>query len=295
MSDPIICFGQQPCGIFPKRFLFAKIKTARRLQQQIGGEIVFFYHDSDHDPRETVTVLTDRSTGEKVSLNFEFENKIQKIYSPLYLKRMVPGWKTKWNGSCRLMWVRFGGEVQSGESKPTVAELCLAMYESEGLRGGLRLCARAIQTFAPSLVRSMIICRSPCTRARLCGPVRVTGNFGCIRAGTSSSRLRARDFGNEQVSPTRDTRFRWMQSVIGCTHYVSGASEQHYINKADAPGVLLSSVKKSRTQGRRIPERNEDDRLRIGIACFPLIGGSGILGDCARCRPGAPRARGSFL
>ena len=45
------------------------------------------------------------------------------------------------------------------------------------------------------------------------------------------------DFGPEQISPTRDTRFVWMQSVIRCTHYVAGASEQHYINKANAPEV----------------------------------------------------------
>ena len=41
----------------------------------------------------------------------------------------------------------------------------------------------------------------------------------------------------QQISPTRDTRFRWMQKVIGCTHYIAGASEQNYINKADGPGV----------------------------------------------------------
>jgi hypothetical protein len=45
------------------------------------------------------------------------------------------------------------------------------------------------------------------------------------------------EFGPEQISPTRDTRFSWMQSVIGCTHYVAGASEQQYMNKADAPNV----------------------------------------------------------
>jgi hypothetical protein len=28
-----------------------------------------------------------------------------------------------------------------------------------------------------------------------------------------------------------------MQSVIRCTHYVAGASEQHYINKADDSAV----------------------------------------------------------
>ena len=52
MSEPIICFGQQPCGFFPKRFLYAKIETARRLQKEIGGEIVFFFHDSDATRRD---------------------------------------------------------------------------------------------------------------------------------------------------------------------------------------------------------------------------------------------------
>ncbi|HST30964.1 MAG TPA: hypothetical protein VLK27_09030, partial [Chthoniobacterales bacterium] len=75
MPDPIICFGQQPCGIFPKRFLFAKIRTARQLQREIGGAIVFFYRDSDHDPRETTTVLHDHHTGRKFSLNFVYENR----------------------------------------------------------------------------------------------------------------------------------------------------------------------------------------------------------------------------
>jgi hypothetical protein len=47
------------------------------------------------------------------------------------------------------------------------------------------------------------------------------------------------EFGPEQISPTRDTRFHWMQSVIRCTHYIAGASEQRYMNEADAPGVKL--------------------------------------------------------
>ena len=82
MSSPIIGFGQQPCGFFPKRFLFAKIQTARRLQSEIGGEIVFFYHDSDHDPRETKTRLRHRKTNELAQLNFAFQNKIQRKFSP---------------------------------------------------------------------------------------------------------------------------------------------------------------------------------------------------------------------
>src|SRR3954462_15429816 len=95
MSAPIICFGQQPCGFFPKRFLYAKIVTARRLQREIGGEIVFFFHDSDHDPRETATVLRERQTGAEQSLNFQFANKIQKQVSPLYAKRIALDWQAK--------------------------------------------------------------------------------------------------------------------------------------------------------------------------------------------------------
>jgi len=84
MDHPIICFGQQPCGFFPKRFLFAKIVTARRLQKEIGGEIVFFFHDSDHDPRETITIVRDQRSGRDVALNFQFENSIQKkVFAPV--------------------------------------------------------------------------------------------------------------------------------------------------------------------------------------------------------------------
>ena len=92
-SAPVICFGQQPCGIFPRRFLHAKFVTARRLQAELGGRIVFFYHDSDHDPRETQTCLRHRKTGEPHTLNFAFENKLQRKHSPLYQKRVAATWR----------------------------------------------------------------------------------------------------------------------------------------------------------------------------------------------------------
>ena len=41
----------------------------------------------------------------------------------------------------------------------------------------------------------------------------------------------------EQISPTRDTRLRWMQSVIQCTHYVAGAGEQAYLRQEEAPDI----------------------------------------------------------
>src|SRR5207249_4040884 len=52
----------------------------------------------------------------------------------------------------------------------------------------------------------------------------------------------ASGFRKEQISPTRDTRLRWMQSVIHCTHYVTGAGEQVYLRPADAPRLRFHPV-----------------------------------------------------
>jgi hypothetical protein len=51
--------------------------------------------------------------------------------------------------------------------------------------------------------------------------------------------LPSQQYDATQISPTRDTRLRWMQSVIRCTHYVVGASERQYLSVADAPGVTF--------------------------------------------------------
>ena len=51
--------------------------------------------------------------------------------------------------------------------------------------------------------------------------------------------LPATEFTKEQVSPTRDSRLRWMQSIIRCTHYIAGAGEQAYLNQADAPEITF--------------------------------------------------------
>jgi hypothetical protein len=44
-------------------------------------------------------------------------------------------------------------------------------------------------------------------------------------------------FTREQISPTRDTRLRWMQSVLHCTHYIAGAGERDYLHREDAPEI----------------------------------------------------------
>ena len=138
-ATPVICFGQQPCGFFPRRFLYAKVATARRLQAEIGGEIVSFCHDSDHDFRETRTILRHRKTGEPIQLNFAFDNQVQRKFSPLYLKRiprrLAGPHRRPASRLCRPRWV----EAFRAVAAANVADFCLEMYRRMGLLDGVRV------------------------------------------------------------------------------------------------------------------------------------------------------------
>ena len=237
MDHPIICFGQQPCGFFPKRFLFAKITAARRLQKEIGGEIVFFFHDSDHDPRETITILRDQNSNQEVALNFQFENRIQKQFSPLYAKRVLPEWHEKTARQLPNYVERSLVEHFKETRCSNVADFCLEMYGRMGLLEGARVDRSSASEFRKRAVAvSDYFVDQPyegeIVRARY-----RNGKFLLHKGGNRFLEIPGGKFGPKQISPTRDTRFRWMQSVIRCTHYVAGASEQHYIDKGDAPNV----------------------------------------------------------
>jgi hypothetical protein len=237
MNTPVICFGQQPCGFFPRRFLYAKFVTARRLQAEIGGEIVFFYHDSDHDPRETQTTLRNRRTGDPVTLNFTFANKLQRKFSPLFLKRIPPDWAA---GVARQLPV-FVEPRSVAAFKQVIAEnnadFCLEMYRHLGLLDGVRV----VRSSDAAVRRAA--CDVPdffvdvphdgeIVRARMLG-----GVLKLHEGGDRFIELPKVDFAKEQISPSRDSRLRWMQSVIHCTHYIAGAGEQAYLNKSDAPEI----------------------------------------------------------
>jgi hypothetical protein len=239
MSAPIICFGQQPCGFFPKRFLFAKIATARRLQREIGGEIVFFFHDSDHDPRETATALCEKRTGTKRSFNFEFANKIQKQFSPLFAKRLQPDWQNK---MVRQLPNYVAPELVEHFKSVTAsnpADFCREMYRRMGLLDGIRLERSSAPEFRKRAVSIDdffvdVSWEGETVRAR-----HRDGKLLLHKGGENYIEVPAQPFEASQISPTRDTRLRWMQSVIQCTHYVAGAGERQYLNEADAPGVVF--------------------------------------------------------
>ena len=238
-ADPVIAFGQQPCGFFPRRFLVAKIRTARRLQSQIGGRVVYFCHDSDHDPRETRTILRHRTTDQPASLNFVVGSKLQRKFSPLYVKRIAADWHTRTLAQLPNYVDHPVIELFRRTSAQTVAEFCLAMYRGMGLLDGVEV----------------VFSSDPAVRRRACDVddffVDVPYQGEIVRARVRDGMLSlheggdsyvtlpgpASGFGKEQISPTRDTRLRWMQSVIQCTHYVTGAGEQAYLRPEEAPGI----------------------------------------------------------
>ena len=144
---PVTCFGQQPCGFFPRRYLYAKIVSARRLQSEIGGEVVFFCHDSDHDFRETRTTLRHRKTGEPLQLNFAFDNQVQRKFSPLYLKRVRADWRARTADQIRpYVGPRWADEFRAVEAT-NVADFCLEMYRRMGLLDDIRVVRSSDPTF----------------------------------------------------------------------------------------------------------------------------------------------------
>jgi len=260
-TTPVICFGQQPCGFFPKRFLIAKIQAARRLQSEIGGEIVFFCHDSDHDPRETQTILRHRKTDEPARLNFAFKNRIQRKFSPLYLKHIAAGWQEK----TVLQLPNYIGHplinVFKHISATTVAGFCLEMYRGMGLLEDIRVvhssdpairkAACDVPEFFVDVPYEGEIVRARFTLengradlpvgqdAQQRVPAGFRGKLTLHEGGDSFITLPSVNFSREQISPTRDTRLRWMQSVVHCTHYVAGAGERAYLRPEETPEITF--------------------------------------------------------
>jgi hypothetical protein len=236
---PVICFGQQPCGFFPKRFLFAKIQTARRLQKEIGGEIVFFCHDSDHDPRETRTTLRHRKTNEPAQLNFSFENRLQRKFSPLHLKRIPADWQSR----TLLQLANYIDhpliEIFKSVSAANVADFCLILYQRLRLLDGVRVMRSSDPAFRQAAcdIPEFFVdvpFENEIVRARL-----TDGAFQLHEGGDSFITLPATPVRKEMVSPTRDTRLRWMQSVVHCTHYVAGAGEKAYLHEEETPEITF--------------------------------------------------------
>jgi len=185
-------------------------------------------------------ILRHRATAQPAHLNFAVVSKLQRKFSPLYAKRIAADWHARTLGQLTNYVAHPVIDLFGKVSAETVADFCLEMYRRMGLLDGV------------DVVRSS----DPEVRRRACD---VADFFVDVRSEGELVRARARDgalylheggdsfvklpaavsgFRKEQISPTRDTRLRWMQSVIHCTHYVTGASEQAYLRQEDAPEIV---------------------------------------------------------
>ena len=119
----------------------------------------------------------------------------------------------------------------------SIADFCLEMYRHMGLLDGIRV----VRSSDPAI--RLAACEIPdffadvpyegeIVRARFAGD-----SLKLHEGGDQFITLPLTTFSREQISPTRDTRLRWMQSVVNCTHYIAGAGEQDYLHKEDAPEI----------------------------------------------------------
>jgi hypothetical protein len=238
-AEPVIAFGQQPCGFFPRRFLVAKIRTARRMQAQIGGRLVFFCHDSDHDSRETRTILRHSATGKRAHLNFAVASKVQRKFSALYVKRIAADWHSRTARQLSNYVDRPAIDLFRETSAGTVADFCLEMYRGMGILEGIHVARSSDPVLRQSACEVSeffvdVPHQGEIVRARMRG-----GTLSLHAGGGSFVSLPPVTFTREQISPTRDTRLRWMQSVIGCTHYVCGEGEQAYMRQRETPEITF--------------------------------------------------------
>ncbi len=242
-SSPIIAFGQQPNGFFPKNYLAAKIETARKLQKEIGGRLVFFYHDSDPDYRETITIFTDKNSKTEFRLNFTQENKVQKNFSPLYLKRIPQNWMEETLKQLPRALNKNLIDIFSSVKATNVADFCLEMYEKLGLLEGIEVVRSSDKKFREEALDlkndfyADVNYQNEVVRAKIIFQDEKTMGSLHHGGGKNTEFEIKENLQKNQITPGRDQRFGWMNSVIKSTHYICGNSEYEYLQKDSFPEV----------------------------------------------------------
>ena len=209
------------------------------------------------------TILRQRKTNEPAPLNFAFKNRTQRKFSPQYLKQIAAGWQDKTSLQLPNYVSHPLINLFKKISAATVADFCLEMYRGMGLLDGIRV----VRSSDPAVRRAACDVPEFFVDVPFEGEiVRARFNYGAPASGTarfdgtaqkpavpeagvpmltlheggdSYVTLPATDFGPEQISPTCDTRLRWMQSVVHCTHYVAGAGERAYLHPEEAPEITF--------------------------------------------------------
>jgi hypothetical protein len=164
---------------------------------------------------------------------------LQRKFSTLYAKHLGADWHARTLGQLTNYLDHSVIDLFRKTSAETVADFCLEMYRRMGLLDGVEVVrssdpearrrAADVDDFFVDVLYEGAVVRA---RARDGGLYLHEGGDSFIKLPAAAAA-----FGKEQISPARDTRLRWMQSVIHCTHYVTGAGEQAYLRPGDAPEI----------------------------------------------------------
>ncbi len=155
------------------------------------------------------------------------------------LKKITPGWQNQ----TELQLPNYVGHLQidifKKASAANAADFCLEMYRLMGLLDGVRVMRSSDPDFrrAACEISDLFVdvpYEGEIVRARL-----MDGALKLHEGGDSFITLPLVPFTKEQVSPTRDSRLRWMQSVVKCTHYIAGASEKDYLHTEETPEITF--------------------------------------------------------
>jgi hypothetical protein len=128
-------------------------------------------------------------------------------------------------------------EIFQASAAPNVADFCLEIYRHMGLLEKIRVVRSSSLDFrqAACQVPDFFVdvpYQGEIVRARF-----IDGALKLHQGGNSFLTLPESAFSQQHISPTRDTRLTWMQSVVNCSHYVCGASEQDYLHPENNPEI----------------------------------------------------------
>ncbi len=186
MSSPIICFGQQPCGFFPRRFLHAKFVTARRLQQENRRRDRFLLPRQRprpaRDPDDSAPPQDPRAGDAELHLRQQSPAPLVAALRQAHSRRLAGAHRTParrlrrgpGRGGFQASQSRHGRELLSGNV--TAVSACSKVSASS---------APAIRPYAAPRARSPTASPTSPTRANSC--VRAgcpTARFACTRAAT---------------------------------------------------------------------------------------------------------------
>ena len=128
-------------------------------------------------------------------------------------------------------------ELFSNVESDNVTDFCLRMYDAMGLMDGIEV----VRSSDPALRTQAIDVddyfadvpyEGETVRARF-----KDGRFFLYKGGSNYFEVPVEQVEKSQISPTRDTRLLWMQSIVQCTHYVTGAGEIQYLNTDETPEI----------------------------------------------------------